>query len=495
MTARLLGSFWGLAGLALVACGSDGDPAGSDPNPDELGGEAGADRGPDSTEGGDAGAGGTAAEPDCATNFQPEGGADESGPGCITTDVPAGTFLIAPLDVEDPGQQFTQLGPWLMSFRMTAPGKLEAAVISSHSPLWAVNGFEAAGFELEANEHGVYRLAPHSYAKLATFAYASARAPGICLHNGRVAIDSSRAERDSEFRFYDTSADGLADVVTLRGMLVTAGLRGGDYDVEDCGEEPLALHTDGALIDWPIDVRADGDALHARLLLDGGFLSEGVASVVSSIEATPLSESGFIYGFAATKALEPGGPLNWRVEGVDSLGRPFSSFDENVSFGTVEPWLAVTDGTFETFSDGQRWGDGNASASSSFYYPLASLDLPPIEGQRSLHLNAQDGAGTRFRFVRNAGQTKLTFSMFGAAHVEVALVGHEPTSAFQRAPGDCDQHAAFCAATAAAGGFTKYSIELEPGTEDVLLSIQDRSGSFSTEGGGGVWIDELRLEP
>lgn len=502
MPVKKLGNLWGFAALVLVACGSDGGPAGPGMSPEDAAGAAGAPSGPDQNEGGSASAGdgGAPPEPGCPTTFEAAGGAGgapEPGPGCLTTDVPAGTFLIDPLDTEDPGQQFTQLGPWLMTFRTTAPGKLEAAVVSSHSALWAVNGFEAAGFELEADDHGVYRLPRSSHAALATYAYDSVRVPGLCLHNGEVLVqhEGSNHEPSSELRFYDTSGDGVADALTLRGTLVTLGLRGGDYEA-DCGNEGAPLHTAGELVDWPVDVRPDGDAMHPRLLLDGGFLNEATAAVVvrSGLEAAPLSVAGFIYGFAAAKTLEPGSPLIWRVEGVDNLERPFSSFDQDLSFGTVEPWLLVSDGGFESFDDGRAWGDGRATARASCP-DCSEVDaaLPPISGTRSLHIFDFSSGGSRFRFARSAGQTRLSFLAFGDAEVEAAIVGDEPTTAFEIAAADCSEHAAFCAA-APAGSLMRYTIELAPGVEDVLLSIQDHSAVFGVTAGGGVWIDDLALE-
>ena len=205
--------------------------------------------------------------------------------------------------------------------------------------------------------------------------------------------------------------------------------------------------------------------------------------------------SGFIYGFRANVVLQPGSPLGWEIEGTDILGRTLAG---PVAVGDSEPWLKLSDPTFETFDEGDRWGTGSASIEDRCDPSASDQDappLPPISGARSLVIGEYRD---RFRFTRSAEQTHLSFVAFGKVAVELATVGTEAAGPFRQEPtvtdADCLKYPAFCAKLPA-GTLKQYRVALPPGDTDVLLRLTNADGAdWSTGGGTDLCVDDLALE-
>jgi len=504
---------WGLLIVsAAAACeASHGDSPGS-AEAGASGAEASGANGGEAGNGGGGNAGGT----DAGTAGQAGNGCildDAAGadgeaarPGCLTVTVPTLPFLIERLP--DPGENVCTssggcaIGPWLMVFRSLPDGDLEGALVSTQDSLWpADHEREAAAFRLHS-EDGVYRLSDRTKATLASYTYKTsfgiARVPGVCLAAPGVAFGIDRDVREGNaFRFFDVDGDGVADTLTLSGIGVGLGVRGGDYS-SDCSDEPLPLQTQGRVVDTVIDLHAAGDVLRPELLVDGGFLEQGSARVRVSpsrwVDAQPLTLSGFTYGFRANVVIQPGAPLLWQIEGADILGRQIGG---DVSVGEAEPWLKVSDPTFEAFESGETWGTGTASIEERCNPSDTDVapPLPAISGVRSLVIGEYRD---RFRFTRTAEQTQLSFVAFGQVGVELTMVGTESEEPFRQAPtvtdADCEQYAAFCAKVPP-GTLKHYAVALPAGDSDVLLRLTNEDGrDWSTGAGTDLCVDDLELQ-
>jgi hypothetical protein len=287
--------------------------------------------------------------------------------------------------------------------------------------------------------------------------------------------------------------------VNLRGGALGLGTRGGDYE-DDCGYETFPLETRGHVVDTTAHLTAEGDVLQPRLIANDGFLKEGSAWLSGPngfIAAQPLMISGYTYGYAANVVLQPGAPVEWKFDVVDSFDR---KLEGEVSFGESTIWPQVIDPTFESYDSGESWGaedarvEGTCNPSDS---PFGTKLLPPIAGARSLVIDAE-GYRDRFRFTRSGNQTHLAFVAFGQVDVELTAVGAVEGPPFRKAPvvtpGDCVKYAAFCAQVPT-GKLKHYSLELPPGDADVLVRLvnTDRN-NWASAGGSDLCVDDLNLE-
>jgi hypothetical protein len=423
--------------------------------------------------------------------------------------VPERPFLIEPMS--DPGNNVCpspepddcKIGPWLMIFETLPGGKLKGSLVSARQAQqdsdeydnWGPgHGFEAAEFQLQSDD-SVYRLAPRSRATLATYSYDVERVPGVCLvAPGKI---EWRSHVGTAFNFFDEDGDGEADGVVLSGNVVGLGDRGGDYEY-DCGYETFPIETRGHVVDTTVQLDAEGNALQPVLLAREGFLQGGSASVRGPegwVEARPLKLSGFTYGYAADVVLQPGAPLDWKFDVVDSFDR---KLEDEGSFGDVETWREVEDGGFEDPALGTVWGDLNSVITDSCNPNLEDAEaLGPIGGTRSLAI-LRDGYRDQFRLVRTASDARLTFVAFGKVNVELATVGSLDPAPFDRTPvvtpADCDTYAAFCAQVPE-GALKHYSVELPEGDGDVLVRLTNEDHTlWATSGGHDLCVDDLQLE-
>jgi hypothetical protein len=490
------------------ACNGDGDAppatdaaeagAGGEP---EVGGEAG--RGGSASEGG-AGAGqaGHGGE-DCAATLAPGGGPGELLPGCSTLKVPEQPFLIEA--IQDPGDNVCQdvddcrVGPWLMIFESLPDGQLQGSLISANRSQWGTeHDLEAAQFQLR-EEHGEFRLVPGTEATLATYTYGhyEDRVPGVCLvAPGLVGTGSDIGSR---FRFFDDDGDGVADGVALGGSVKGLGQRGGDYDY-DCGDESFPFATRGRVVDTTVQLSGEGDVLRPRLIARDGFLKGGSAWVRGPedfVKARPLTLFGYTYGYVADVVLQPGAPLEWRFDVIDSFDR---KLEGGLSFGEAEFWAKVRDGSFESYEDGEAWGTEDALIQPACGILLEYEEgdvLPPIAGSRSLVI-PKYGYRERFRLARRNDPAHLTFVAAGRVRAEVATVGSLEPAPFDGTPvvtpADCEKYAAFCAQVGE-GELKHYRFDLPEGDGDVLVRLynEDRT-PWASAGGSDLCVDDLQLE-
>lgn len=444
-------------------------------------------------DGGAAGGGGAESAGDGGAESADDGG---SWAGLA---IPALPFLVGRF--ADPGEQFCaadggdcQVGPWLMAFAPGAQGELEGALVASGA--WpakpTLQGLrEAAAFRLFRSADDVYRLEAGERATLATYSDESALVPGVCLHND--------AKSASELRFLDTNGDNLADTLTLSGTVVTEGLVSSDYE-GDCGSEMVSVELMGRVTGAPIQLAAQGNAMHATLQVDGGLLKSGKAQVLTEAgwtNAEPLLVSGLIYGFKVGEVLPPAATLSslsWRViGGVDLGGGAVAELERN--FGPREAW-PLAGGDFDNLHYGEQWNKDLGSSSAEPHCSRCSDDpeqpFPPITGRQSLLI--QRGGEARFRLKRSADQTRLKLLAFGKLAVELGAVGSAPfTPPLAFVAADCAAHVDFCNA-APPESLREYTVDLPTGEGDVLLRIWDRTPMLGVTDGTGVWLDDLRLE-
>lgn len=348
---------------------------------------------------------------------------------------------------------------------------------------------------------------------LKAYRYGFHRVDGVCLQES--SGNNEMPGGPSKLTFRDDDEDGLADRVELSGYVATQGQVSSDWD-SGCGQESAPLRTTGRVVKGPPTLAARGNALRPSLLVEGGFLSAGVAELQAaggeSVDADVLEAGGLIYGFSAPVVVAPESEVTWQVAEYVAFGEALEAAE--LAF-IVEPWPALSDGSFEA-SEPLSWPEdaGLVEATCEGCETIdGSTSLPAISGEQSLLIG---GASQRFLLSPESGQTRLSFLALDVSWswtslaLDIARVGGavaryqtaaldapqlplRPTAKLASVAADCATYPHICSLLSEPTGLRQYTVDLPAGDGDVLITVHDASLTLGIDP-EPLWLDDLRLE-